>query len=162
MDKDLISQAVDNLELIDIYLHSSSLKRFAEISIDQFPENMGQQNKLAMEAEFFKSKPKKGTKQTSFISAKVFFGCRYVDDNKNLLSEIEACFVATYLQHDDVSEAAIEEFVRFNVIHNVWPFWREYAFRVASEANLPKPQISFYRTPSKPNKEKIEYIENIK
>lgn len=144
MDKELIRQAVDSLELVDIYLHSSNIQRFEDISDSFYPDEMFQQDKLNVSAEFLEP-PSQDKGMHQLINAKVTFGIRFVveDEQKELktLSEIETSFIAQYIQKNDVPEAAIAEFMSFNVVHNVWPFWREYAFRTSSEAHLPRPII---------------------
>lgn len=64
------------------------------------------------------------------------------------LAQIEACFIAKYHQSKNVSEEAVSEFVQFNVVHNVWPFWREHAFRTAVQAKLPTPIIPLFKSDS--------------
>lgn len=49
------------------------------------------------------------------------------------------------MQRYELNENALKEFIQFNSLHNIWPFWREHALRVASLANLPKPQIQLMR-----------------
>ena len=144
MDKALITKAVDALELVDIHLYSSSIARFAEIFLDEYPADMQQQNKLAVSAEVLASEDGK-----KLINVKAAFGMRFVlqadDKEERALAEIESTFIAKYIQTDEIEEQALEEFIKFNAIHNVWPFWREHAFRMAAEANLPKPLIPFFR-----------------
>ncbi len=144
MDKALISKAADALELVDIHLYSSSISRFEEIFADDYPEDMKQQNKLSVSAEVLASEGGK-----TIINVKAAFGLRFVlladDQEEQVLAEIESTFIAKYLQANEVEEQALEEFIKFNAIHNVWPFWREHAFRMSAEANLPKPLIPFFR-----------------
>ncbi|WP_044408444.1 hypothetical protein [Thiomicrospira microaerophila] len=144
MDKALISEAVVALELLDIHLHSTSVARFQDISADNYPADMSQQNKLSVSAEVLESE--EGEK---LIVVKANFGLRFVliaDDKEELvLSEIESSFVAKYRQKGELAELALEEFIKFNAIHNIWSFWREHAFRMSAEANLPKPIIPFFR-----------------
>ena len=147
MDEKLISEAVKSLELIDIHLYSTSVKRFDEISSDNYPENMSQQNKISINADFLETEDK--TDSRRLINAKVEFGLRFIvkgdDDEIITLAEIETCFIAKYHQAEEVSDEAINEFMKFNVVHNVWPFWREHAFRLSAESKLPTPIISLYK-----------------
>ena len=144
MDKALIAKAADALELVDIHLYSCSIARFEEILADEYPADMQQQNKLAVSAEVLASEDGK-----KLINVKAAFGMRFVlladDKEERALAEIESTFMAKYIQTDEIEEQALEEFIKFNAIHNVWPFWREHAFRMAAEANLPKPLIPFFR-----------------
>lgn len=150
MDKELIGQAVKALELIDIHLYSTSITRFEEISSDSYPDDMAQQNKIFIKAEFLEKVDK--SDDSKLIHAKVEFGLRFIEKEEEeeikALAEIEACFIAKYHQLAEISEEAISEFMKFNVIHNVWPFWREHAFRSAAQAKLPTPMISLFKPAS--------------
>lgn len=150
MDKELISQAINSLELIDIHLYSTSITRFEEISADSYPDEMAQQNKISIKAEFFEKADQ--SDDPKLIHAKVEFGLRFIEEEKGseikTLAEIEACFIAKYHQLADISEEAISEFMQFNVVHNVWPFWREHAFRSAAQAKLPTPMLSLFKPAS--------------
>ncbi|BBW92529.1 hypothetical protein PS1M3_26160 [Pseudoalteromonas sp. PS1M3] len=147
MDKKLIREAIRSLELMDIYLYSMSVKRFEDIDAEHYPDEMSQQNKVSISAEFFEPVDEK--ESARLIHAKVEFGLKFILENADSevtnLAEIEACFVAKYHQANEVSEEAINEFMKFNVVHNVWPFWREHAFRTAAQAKLPTPIISLYK-----------------
>ena len=144
MDKALISNAVDALELLDIHLYSTSITRYQDISVDDYPSDMSQQNKLSVSAEVLESE-----EDEKLIVVKANFGLRFVliaeEKEERVLSEIESSFVAKYRQKDELAESALEEFIKFNAIHNIWSFWREHAFRMSAEANLPKPIIPFFR-----------------
>jgi hypothetical protein len=150
MDKELIGEAIKSLELIDIHLYSTSITRFEEISSDNYPEEMGQQNKISIKAEFLEKEDDSGGFR--LIHAKVEFGLRFIEENEEseikTLAEIEACFIVKYHQQQEVAEEAIDEFMQFNVVHNAWPFWREYAFRSAAQAKLPTPMISLFKPAS--------------
>jgi hypothetical protein len=150
MDKELIGEAIKSLELIDIHLYSTSITRFEEISSDNYPEEMGQQNKISIKAEFLEKE--EDSDGSRLIHAKVEFGLRFIEENEEseikTLAEIEACFIVKYHQSQEISEEAINEFMEFNVVHNAWPFWREHAFRSAAQAKLPTPMISLFKPAS--------------
>lgn len=151
MHKELIKEAINSLDLIDIHLFSASVKRFGDIDTEHFPEEMSQQNKISVSAEFLEPVDKGAGPK--LIHAKVEFSLRFIVEDEDAevtnLAEIDACFIAKYHQNNDVSDEAISEFMKFNVIHNVWPFWREYAFRTAAQAKLPTPMISLYKPNNK-------------
>jgi hypothetical protein len=153
MDKELIGEAIKSLELIDIHLYSTSIARFEEISSDNYPEGMAQQNKISIKAEFLERED--DSDGSALIHAKVEFGLRFVEENEeseiNTLAEIEACFIVKYQKLQEVSDEAINEFMQFNVVHNAWPFWREHAFRSAAQAKLPTPMISLFKPASESN-----------
>lgn len=153
MDKELIKQAIEALELIDIYVYSSSVNRHHDIFSDSYPEKMEQQDKLGVKGYCIES----DSSENKIIRAKVKLGSRFIerktneidDDEINVLAEIEANFIAEYSVHGEISEESLSEFMKFNVVHNVWPFWREFAFRNASEAKLPRPIIPLMRNGKK-------------
>ncbi|HIF9162567.1 TPA: hypothetical protein ACX6PK_003439 [Photobacterium damselae] len=145
MNKELIKQAIEALELIDIYVYSSSVNRHHDIYFDSYPEEMEQQDKLGVEGYRIES----DDTEYKMIRAKIKLGSRFIerktseieDDVIDVLAEIEANFIAEYSVHGEVSEESLREFMKYNAVHNVWPFWREFAFRNASEAKLPRPII---------------------
>ena len=147
MDKKLIGKAIKSLELMDIHLYSTSVKRFQYIDSENYPDEMSQQNTISVSAEFLEPVDEKDS--SKLILAKVEFALRFILENTDCeatsLAEIDACFVAKYHQANEISEDAISEFMKFNVVHNVWPFWREHAFRTAAQAKLPTPMISLYK-----------------
>lgn len=148
MDRNLIDDAISAIDLLDIFLYSSSTERYGEISESNAPDNMKQQNSLEIEADFMAEEDSQGNENHGLIRARVRLGARMVIGKEGgeveTLSEIEACFAAIYLKKAEVSEKAIEEFMKFNVIHNVWPFWREHAYRVSREARLPTPMVPLF------------------
>lgn len=149
MDKELLNKAIEAIELLDIHLYSCSVKR------EELPEfdhagKLHEQSRLNMSANFYgldKNPDNEGTdKAKRIIAAKITFGHRFLDDNGTTLAEIEASFIATYEQKNHVSDAAINEFLTHNVVHNVWPFWREHSFRITTEARLPRPSIGLRKS----------------
>lgn len=155
MDKFLLNEAIQATELIDIFLYSSSINRYEEIFQDMHPEDMQQQSKLSVSAEFLEPE-ESDLDYKRFIFAKLTFGIRLVqpeEDGKNKrLSQVEACFLAKYAVKNSVSDEALEEFVKYNIVHNVWPFWREHALRMSAEACLPRPRIPFFHNGKEPHK----------
>lgn len=156
MDKLLINEAVESLKLLDIFLYSSAVNRFEEIYKSDYPDDMSQQSQVSVKVDVLESDNDEGEEKKEFIHAKVNISVRFVQDNNDKikpLCEIEACFVAKYLLSKEISEEAISEFSQYNVIHNIWPFWREHAFRMSREAELPLPMITLYNKHSNEEEE---------
>lgn len=142
MDKSLIAKASKHLRLGSINLYESNLKRF-----EALPETceLGQQIKLSVKANkidmFNLSQP------ISVLRVMVDLGIRIVNvtgpakDEPIPLFQIEATFQVDYELTDSVEQAALDEFARFNAVHNVWPFWRQYVFSMANQAGLPCPEV---------------------
>ena len=142
MDKELIAQASENLNLSDIVLYGSSFKQFAD-SHDYV--KLGQQNKLAVRAEIGEAVNSENS-PVNFFRVFVDLGIR-VNDLSNqdaepqLLYQIEATFKIDYELKSNVDEKALTEFAHFNAVHNIWPFWRQFVFSTTNQAHLPCPEI---------------------
>ena len=141
MDKALIAQAAETLRLRCIVVYESSLKRFAEI-----PEQseLGQQNKLAVRGE--KATGIEAGRDVTLLRVHVDLGVRVVTPappggEPTPIFQIEADFLVDYELTAEVSDAALQEFARYNGVHNAWPFWRQFVFSMASQAGLPCPEI---------------------
>ncbi len=57
---------------------------------------------------------------------------------------IEADYLVEYELNEDLPEEAIRAFAEFNVIHNVWPFWREHVFNIVGRGRLPRLEVPLY------------------
>lgn len=149
MDKELIAQASEKLNLLDIVLYESSFKRFAD-SHDQV--QLGQQNKLAVRAEIGEAINSENN-AVNFFRVFVDLGIR-VNDLSNpdaepqLLYQIEATFRIDYELKNNVAEKALTEFAHSNAVHNIWPFWRQFVFSTTNQAHLSCPEIPLTKTPS--------------
>ena len=145
MDEKLIKSATDKLNLMDIYLYSSKLNRFEDIFENDYPDEMLQLMKRKISAQLQESVEDESQK---FLLVKITLGSRFVvkgdKDEIVPLSEVEACIAAKYKVKEPLSEDEVTHFSEYNSMHNVWPFWREHAFRVSREARLPIPNIPFY------------------
>lgn len=54
------------------------------------------------------------------------------------LYTIEACYIAEFVvKEDTVSAEDLDEFVKKNATHVVWPFWRQHIFATLQGASLP-------------------------
>ena len=145
MDKNPISNAASCLKLLDIYRYSSSVQRFSNLHPENTPENMTQQAKQSFKAELLQPEPKDSA--PDIVKILVTLGDRLVspdEDNEGEvkpLAHFEADFIVLYEVKEQLKDGALEEFVNFNVLHNVWPFWREFVFSNAESMHLPKPDI---------------------
>jgi len=150
MDKKLIANTASCMRLLDIYQYSASIKRYVDLQADEMPENMYQQGRQSFKAELLTTESK--TKTPDLMKVLVSLGERFVlqtaddtdkenNDKTKPLAHFEAEFVALYEVKEELEEPALEQFIKFNVLHNVWPFWREFVFRNADSMHLPKPDI---------------------
>lgn len=152
MKLELIKAAVDKLELVDIYLNDSRLERDNTFFVGGCDVELVQQSRRSIRAEWLEDDlgtEKEQDKQ--YLRALITLSLRFLragTEEKNqpkVLAEMEATFCALYLCKEPLEEEQAAEFLRFNAVHNVWPFWRERAFRMAAEARLPTPRIPLLR-----------------
>ena len=142
MDKLLIAEASKHLRLRSINLWESNLKRF-----EPLPETgeLGQQIKLSVKSDTIGISSIE--QPTSTLRVLVDLGIRIVnlsvqaETDPTPLFQIEASFQVDYELTSSVEQAALDEFTRFNAVHNVWPFWRQYVFSAANQAGLPCPEV---------------------
>lgn len=153
MDRKLVEKVIEQVELVDIYLNDGSVKRDKNFDQGTVPANLQQQSKLSVSADILAGSANES--DVFLLRALVTAGVRYAEkpgskenfegsgDTAGLavLAEIEATFCALYRYKEDLSDDELNEFLSFNAVHNVWPFWREHALRVAAEAKLPRPTI---------------------
>jgi len=154
MDRKLLGEAIKKMELLDIYLNESKLSRDKDFDSGAPAQDLRQQNKLAVEADILGTEDNPDD-QSGLLRALVTVGLRFVsspdqnDDKANekpaVRAEIEAKFCALYRYSEEMTDDEIAEFLRFNAVHNVWPFWREHALRVSAESKLPRPSIPLMR-----------------
>jgi hypothetical protein len=142
MDKTLIAQASKNLRLRSINLYEGNLKRF-----EPLPDSgeLGQQTKLDIKTETLGIPSANG--ESPIFRVLVDLGVRIVnltvqpEAEPVPLYQIEAVFQIDYELTASVEQTALEEFAKYNAVHNVWPFWRQYVFSIANQAGLPCPEI---------------------
>ncbi len=113
-------------------------------------QQIRQQNKLAVTADILGTEEDVEEK-SGLLRALVTVGLRFVsasdegeeesDGAVAVHAEVEATFCAVYRYSEKMTDDEIAEFLRFNAVHNVWPFWREHVLRVSAEAKLPRPSI---------------------
>jgi hypothetical protein len=141
MDKVLIAQAAPHLKLRSILLFECNLKRFGEIGEQK---ELGQQSKLSVRGEVGEA----SDVDRAFPLFRVFIelGVRIVEpaaegQEAPPLFQIEAVFQVDYELTGEVEQDALQEFARFNAVHNVWPFWRQFVFSTANQSGLPCPDV---------------------
>lgn len=67
------------------------------------------------------------------------------DSDAPVYVEIQAEYRVTYeITVKDLGEDAMKAFAEFNVIHNVWPFWRQHVFDLVQRGGLPKLDVPLF------------------
>jgi len=142
MDKNLICDASKKLRLISINLFEGHLKR-----INTLPEKgeLGQQLKLAVKPERLQLSSSEQSNEILRVFAEL--GVRVVlaspipEEEPTPLFQIEAVYQIDYEINGSIGKPAIDEFVKYNAVHHVWPFWRQYVFSLSNQSGLPCPEI---------------------
>lgn len=166
-----MADAISKLNLKDIYLNESKLVRDRDFTFESSQDGIYQQELLTVEAE--ELVPDDET-FPNLLRCFVTVGARFVRDladsneeedihnedhveeHVEELAKIEASFCVLYEKHNDIADECIREFMKYNVVHNVWSFWRQHAYATAREAKLPLPEVPLYKpkTETKNDKQK--------
>jgi len=142
MDKDLICEASKKLRLTSINLFEGHLKR-----INTLPEKgeLGQQLKLRVKPETLQASSSEPTHEILRVfvelGVRVVLASQISGEEPSPLFQIEAVYQIDYVINGSIEKSAIDELAKYNAVHNVWPFWRQYVFNLASQSGLPCPEI---------------------
>ena len=148
--RDLIRQATEALALKEIILYQSRFVRPVAVP-EQAEVAAAQQGKTSVRVE--RLDPLEVNDDTPpLMRCYVHLGTRLVatndgDEEKeaDVYIEIEGEFRVTYeVSNDTISEGALKAFAEFNVIHNVWPFWRQHVFDLVQRGDLPKLEVPLF------------------
>lgn len=153
-NQELIREAAEALKLRDIFLFQCHMERptpFPEepnAEVEQLGRRAVQMIRDDVESPD-KSKP-------SLIQFYVLLGLRLAapgQDNEedeagaksSIFLEIEAEYLVEYeVTNSEVSQDALKAFAEFNVVHNVWPFWRQHIFDLRQRGGLPKIEVPLF------------------
>lgn len=148
---ELLQRAIDNLELIDIYL-----RRSISHSEPEFDAKYSDFSSLIIQNKHHvpKYETLEGDGEVLF---RVFVdvGVRWVEKKEEKVDEvepafiIEARFVAEYLMKENIDEECLKEFAKKNASYHVWPYWRELLSSQCERMRLPRitmPAIQFAHT----------------
>lgn len=164
VNHELNKQAVDSLELLTIKLHDSLLERqddFIRDESDLTPELQAMQATKSMRLKGLAD----DGQEIDILRVLIRFGVRGLpssghpvggpdnseapdgegqNSERRILFRLEATFRADYRLKADVSKEALQEFIRFNATHNVWPFWRQHVLDLVARADLTEIQVGFF------------------
>lgn len=161
MNEQPLQQAIKAMELLDLYLNDSHLQREKNFDLHHPSEAMRQQSKLTVSGDLLQKESETDGSVQHYLRGFVSFGLRFVsaetssnDDEPETLAELRATFAVLYQMEHELADEVIQEFIQHNMVHNAWPFWREHAIRVFSEAKLPRPQIGLFKPSATAEKHK--------
>lgn len=145
--EEFLREAISSLELEDIYLNSFNLEREDDFNIELIPEGMKQHTSYRVSAGIY-DLDGQDSPYPKIFKAIVSFSVAYsTEENLDVgdkLAYFEANFVVAYSLKNEITEEAVSQFSKKNVVHNAWPFWRELVFDLARRANLPQPRIPLF------------------
>lgn len=151
MNEQALQDAIQSMELLDIYLNEGQLQRSHDFDLHFPAEAMRQQSKLSVSGDILSKEADDAGAHQLYLRAFVSFGLRFVpkanndSNDQSPLAELTATFAVLYQMSQELPDDVIQQFIQHNVVHNAWPFWREHAIRVFSEAKLPRPQIGLFK-----------------
>lgn len=152
MNQELIQEAIKCVELIDVRFNAGSLVRDDDFDDKSNAEDISQQTRFSVSAQVMESS--EPSVKADLARVKVEFGARYIsEESEAVMAEVIAEFIAVYEVEKGLREEALQEFFKFNVVHNVWPFWREHLLRLTSSAGLPRFVAPLYKQLSNPKPE---------
>ncbi len=148
--RELIRQATEALQLKEIILFQSRLVR-PEPFPAETDASAEQQARYSVRLERLDPLDQDDG-ASSLIQCFVHLGTRLISshdesekDDTHVYVEIEAEFRVTYeLTVDELAEDAMKAFAQFNVVHNVWPFWRQHVFDLVQRGGLPKMEVPLF------------------
>lgn len=145
--------------LNDISLWESSLKRDREFRWGEHTsDKCATQTFRAVEPEILEVEVEGEEQKQIMLRALVRLGVRMVpaeQEDPDPIYTLEATFCADYFVLTPPSEETFQEFVDFNCIHNVWPFWRQHVFDTLKRASLPVPSVPLFAGQSKYRRKRV-------
>lgn len=147
VERDLIREAAAGLKLQDIVLYGNRFHRYDK----QLAATAKIYIQRMQGIEYVVSDNSDDKEECKTLEVMVDLGVRAVagEDGEELKEEnvalvIEAKYLVLYRLKSGVSEEALDAFARYNVLHNVWPFWREHVFQTVAKARLPRIEIPLF------------------
>jgi len=148
MDNRLIQEALNGLDLITIKLHSFFLDRDKAYIASEADDKGELQTRHVITAERLTFEAENDA-EFDILRAFPTFGIRSIKEGDEVESQenfrLEATFRIDYRMKHNISKGAVEEFLKYNALHNVWPFWREFVFSTLNRAELPDLEVPLFR-----------------
>lgn len=148
MDKKLLQEAIDSLNVKDVYIFraNSFLMPGVDPKYDNSFKNLLVSFKHVVVSSEIVEISTGDTKKVNLFRIYIDLGVRWkkLDEEteetieKNTAVLIETTFIAEYEMVHEVTEEALKEFALHNASYHVWPYWREYLANQCDRMNLPK------------------------
>lgn len=155
MNTELIKEAADSLSLSDIYLLDFKFEPHQEYypSIVFEEYDTATQEKKEIRCKKAVVSDEEGEKELLLIEALlgIMVSEKETEDKTSPIFRIEAKFRAEYvITNNEVSTDALKEFSRYNGLHSIWPFWRQFVYDMMPRLRLPIPDVPLRPPLSKP------------
>ena len=148
MNNQLINQATQQLKPIKILLTHSNIRTTNETPLDEQPYTL-ESYKATSELSVHQSE-QDTPRQYQYIY-QYDVGIRGVntaqeqhEHQSEPVFEITATYKIFYISEQELSEDCAIEFGKFNVGHNIWPYWREYVHSTCARIGLAPIEVPFY------------------
>lgn len=134
-----LQQAIDNLQIQDVYLRSSRSECVEDFrpQYEDFSLLHLQQMHIVKQATVFEIEG-----DGRLLQVQILLGARWVVtssvDEPDIKAFIEAEFIAEYRFKSNIEQTAIDEFAQKNASYHVWPYWREYLASQTERLRLPR------------------------
>lgn len=146
MNTELIKEAAESLHLSDIYMLDFKFEPHKEY----YPSLVFSENEtLTQEKKEIKCKKaivcdEEGEKELLLVEA--LLGIRVsekkYDDDVDPVFSIEAKFRAEFIiKNPEISNDSLKEFSKYNGLHSIWPFWRQFVYDMMPRLRLPIPEV---------------------
>ena len=151
MDARAIQRAQRKLELRDIVLHTSSLKRERDDEVDPslYPISVEQKSEVLVTVDRVSFRDREGLEVDVlrvFVHLMVAgLPWSEADAGAPPLFSIQSVYRVDYAERERLTREELATFSQYNSVHNVWPFWRQHVSDVVSRASLPRITIPFFR-----------------
>jgi hypothetical protein len=152
----------DFLKIEDLYLWDTKLERYQEFQKGIHEGGTHAQSRRALKFEMLEAESTEG-EHVALLRALVTLGVRIVfpsEEGEAPLHSLEATFAVEYRVLGDLPEEKMPEFLNFNCVHNVWPFWREHVYNTFKKASLPSIVVPFF--PAQKGKPKKKLAKQVK
>ncbi len=138
----LLQQAIDNLQIHDVYLRDMRSGCFDGFD-PKYAENLDCLEVQTMHVVRRTEVIQLDAQESLLFRVFILFGTRWVTPQANTeepvpQAMIEAEFVAEYAMRAQLEQDCLNEFALRNASYHVWPYWRELLMSQCGRMHLPR------------------------
>ena len=150
IDSATVNRAAKKLELRDIVLHTVSLLRGESPDPSLYPSYIKQQLEVkaaCYQLLFIDDNQEEIPILRAYVRLEILGFDEDGDEDDGPLFTISAEYRVDYLINKELTSKEMDAFTSYNVVHNVWPFWRQRVQQTVDEAKLPRVTVPFFTRP---------------